>query len=447
MKHVDSIINGRWVIPVADNDKQPSDTVLENHAIVINNGSILTVLPSDNAKQQFHSDSITQLDKHALIPGLVNSHTHAAMNLFRGIADDLPLMTWLNEHIWPAEQQWVDKEFIRDGSTLAIAEMLRGGTTCFNDMYFYPDVTAKVAVESGIRCCVGLLMLDFPTVWAKNANEYLSKGIAVHDEFKNESLISTAFAPHAPYTVSDEPLKKIRTFADEMDISIHMHIHETEDEVAQAVNNSGKRPLQRLHELGLLTPRLLAVHMTQLTENEIALCAEQGVHIIHCPESNMKLASGFCPVSQLIAAGANIALGTDGAASNNDLDMFGEMRTAALIAKGVAKNASALPAAHALYCATMGGAKALGLDSNIGSLSAGKYADIAAVDLSDIETRPVFDPISHLVYCAGRHQVSDVWVNGKRVLNQRQLSTLDIHTIQEKCTAWQQKITGKANMN
>ncbi|NOX26939.1 MAG: TRZ/ATZ family hydrolase [Gammaproteobacteria bacterium] len=447
MKHVDSIINGRWVIPVADNDKQPSDTVLENHAIVINNGSILTVLPSDNAKQQFHSDSITQLDKHALIPGLVNSHTHAAMNLFRGIADDLPLMTWLNEHIWPAEQQWVDKEFIRDGSTLAIAEMLRGGTTCFNDMYFYPDVTAKVAVESGIRCCVGLLMLDFPTVWAKNANEYLSKGIAVHDEFKNESLISTAFAPHAPYTVSDEPLNKIRTFADEMDIPIHMHIHETEDEVTQAVNNSGKRPLQRLHELGLLTPRLLAVHMTQLTENEIALCSEQGVHIIHCPESNMKLASGFCPVSQLIAAGANIALGTDGAASNNDLDMFGEMRTAALIAKGVAKNASALPAAHALYCATMGGAKALGLDSNIGSLSAGKYADIAAVDLSDIETRPVFDPISHLVYCAGRHQVSDVWVNGKRVLNQRQLSTLDINTIQEKCTAWQQKMTGKENTN
>ncbi|MBL1293660.1 MAG: TRZ/ATZ family hydrolase [Thiotrichales bacterium] len=445
MKHVDSIINGRWVIPVADNDKQPSDTVLENHAIVINNGSILTILPSDDAKQQFHSDSITQLDQHALIPGLVNSHTHAAMNLFRGIADDLPLMTWLNEHIWPAEQQWVNKEFIRDGSTLAIAEMLRGGTTCFNDMYFYPDVTAKVAVESGIRCCVGLLMLDFPTVWAKNTDEYLSKGIAVHDEFKNESLISTAFAPHAPYTVSDEPINKIRTFADEMDISIHMHIHETADEVAQAVNNSGKRPLQRLHELGLLTPRLLAVHMTQLTENEIALCAEQGVHIIHCPESNMKLASGFCPVSQLIAAGANIALGTDGAASNNDLDMFGEMRTAALIAKGVAKNASALPAAHALYCATMGGAKALGLDSKIGSLSAGKYADITAVDLSDIETRPVFDPISHLVYCAGRHQVSDVWVNGKHVLNQRQLSTLDINTIQEKCTAWQQKMTGKEN--
>ncbi len=447
MKHVDSIINGRWVIPVGDNDKQPSDTVLENHAIVINNGSILTILPSDDAKQQFHSDSITQLDNHALIPGLVNSHTHAAMNLFRGIADDLPLMTWLNEHIWPAEQRWVDKEFIRDGSTLAIAEMLRGGTTCFNDMYFYPDVTAKVAVESGIRCCVGLLMLDFPTVWAKNADEYLSKGIAVHDEFKNESLISTAFAPHAPYTVSDEPLNKIRTFADEMDISIHMHIHETADEVTQAINNSGKRPLQRMHELGLLTPRLLAVHMTQLTKNEIALCTEQGVHIIHCPESNMKLASGFCPVSQLIAAGANIALGTDGAASNNDLDMFGEMRTAALIAKGVAKNASALPAAHALYCATMGGAKALGLDSNIGSLSAGKYADIAAVDLSDIETRPVFDPISHLVYCAGRHQVSDVWVNGKHVLNQRQLSTLNINTIQEKCTAWQQKMTGKANTN
>lgn len=447
MKHVESIIHGRWVIPVADNDNQPSDTVLENHAIVIDKGSIHAILPSDEAKQQFHSDDTTSLNQHALIPGLVNTHTHAAMSLFRGIADDLPLMTWLNEHIWPAEQKWVSKEFARDGSTLAIAEMLRGGTTCFNDMYFYPDVTATVAVESGIRCCVGLLMIDFPTVWAENADEYLSKGIAVHDEFKNESLVSTAFAPHAPYTVSDEPLGKIRTLADEMDIPIHMHIHETVDEVSQAVENSGKRPLQRLHELGLLTPRLLAVHMTQLNDDEINLCAEQGVHIVHCPESNLKLASGFCPISQLIDAGTNIAFGTDGAASNNDLDMLGEMRTAALIAKGIAKDASALPAAHALYCATMGGAKALGLDASIGSLSVGKYADIAAIDLSDIETQPIYNPISHLVYCAGRHQVSDVWVNGKHILNQRQLSTIDINTVQEKCHAWQQKLTGTANMN
>ena len=441
MQQVDTLIYARWVIPVESNNQEAGAHALDHHAVVVDKGNIIAILPRNEAQQQFQSGDIVELNSHALIPGLINTHTHAAMSLFRGMADDLPLMTWLNDHIWPAEQKWVDKEFVRDGSMLAIAEMLRGGTTCFNDMYFFPDITARTAVNSGIRCCVGLMMIDFPTVWAQTVDEYLSKGIAVHDEFKTEPLISTAFAPHAPYTVSDAPLRKIRTLADEMDIPIHMHIHETADEVNQAVNSDGKRPLQCLHELGLLTPRLLAVHMTQLTDEEIALCAEQGVHIIHCPESNLKLASGFCPVARLIKAGANIALGTDGAASNNDLDMFGEMRTAALLAKGVAQDASALPAAQALYCATMGGAKALGLDNKIGSLTRGKYADITAVDLSDIETQPVFDPVSHLVYCAGRHQVSDVWVNGNRVLNQRTLSNMDIVSIQKKCITRQHSLT------
>lgn len=442
MQQVDSIIHARWVIPVESSKQEPCDQVFDHHAVVVDKGNIIAVVSSNDAKQRFQSNSVIELHSHALIPGLVNAHTHAAMSLFRGMADDLPLMTWLNEHIWPAEQQWVDKGFVRDGSSLAIAEMLRGGTTCFNDMYFFPDVTAQTAIDSGIRCSIGLITLDFPTVWAQNADEYLSKGLAVHDEFKTESLISTAFAPHAPYTVSDAPLSKIRTLADEMDIPIHMHIHETADEVEQASNNNGKRPLQRLHELGLLTPRMMAVHMTQLNDNEIALCAEQGVHIIHCPESNLKLASGFCPVARLIDSGANIAFGTDGAASNNDLDMFGEMRTAALLAKGIASDASALPAAQALYCATMGGAKALGLDAKIGSLTAGKCADIAAIDLSDIETQPVFDPISHLVYCASRHQVTDAWVNGNRVLNQRRLSNMNLISIQEKCAARQQTFSG-----
>ncbi len=440
MQQVDSIIHARWVIPVASTIQQPSDQSLDHHAVIIDNGHILAVLSSADAKQQFQSNDIVELKHHALIPGLINTHTHAAMNLFRGMADDLPLMAWLNEHIWPAEQKWVAKDFVHDGSMLAIAEMLRGGTTCFNDMYFFPDITAQAAIGAGMRCSIGLIVIDSPTVWAQNANEYLSKGLAVHDEFKNEPLISSAFAPHAPYTVSDEPLSKIRTLADEMDIPIHMHIHETASEVTQAISNHGKRPLQRLHELGLLTPRLLAVHMTQLSDDEITLCAEQGVHIIHCPESNLKLANGFCPVARLIDAGANVALGTDSAASNNDLDMFGEMRTAALLAKGVTGDAGALPAAQALYCATMGGAKALGLDNRIGSLNVGKYADMTAIDLSDIETQPVFDPISHLVYCAGRHQVSDVWVNGRRLLNQRQLSHIDINEIQQRNQHWQQKL-------
>lgn len=438
MQNVDSILHARWVIPV-----EPGETVLEHHTVIIDKGRIEAVIKTSEAEQRYQSANVVQLGQHALIPGLVNAHTHVAMNLFRGIADDLPLMTWLNDHIWPAEQKFVDKTFCYDGTLLAVAEMLRGGITCFNDMYFFPDTTALAASASGMRCCVGLIMLDFPTVWAQNAEEYLSKGISVHDEFKSDPLINTAFAPHAPYTVSDGPLNKVRTLADEMDIPIHMHVHETAHEVDEAANHHGKRPLQRLHELGLLSPRLLAVHMTQLLDTEIALCAEQGVHIIHCPESNLKLASGFCPTAKLLAAGINVALGTDSAASNNDLDMFGEMRTAALLAKGVAQNASVMPASQALYCATMGGAKALGLDNDIGSISVGKYADITAVDLSALETQPVFDPVSHLVYCADRHQVTDVWVNGERLLEQRKLSRIDLGELSQRCTEWGNKLSGR----
>ncbi len=440
MQQVDTVIHARWVIPVESNAQEPSGQALDCHAVIIDHGRIEAIVPSDEARQLYQSDEIVELVNHALIPGLINAHTHVAMNLFRGIADDLPLLAWLNQHVWPAEQKWVDKNFVHDGSMLAIAEMLRGGTTCFNDMYFFPDITAQAAISAGIRCSLGLIMIDFPTIWAQNADEYLSKGIAVHDEFKSAPLISTAFAPHSPYTVSDEPLTKIRTYADELDIPIHMHIHETADEITQAINHNGKRPLQRLYELDLLTPRLLAAHMTQLSHDEITLCAEQGVHIVHCPESNLKLASGFCPVARLLNAGANIAIGTDSAASNNDLDMFGEMRSAALLAKGVANDASALPAAQALYCATMGGAKALAMDNEIGSLRVGKAADITAVDLSTLETQPVFDPVSHLVYCAGRHQVSDVWVKGRRLLNQRQLIQMDVAAIAQRCQQWQEKI-------
>ena len=436
MKHVDTIIRARWIIPV-----EPLNTVLEHHSLIIDQGKITDIVDNKSAEHDYQSNDIIDLNQHVLIPGLVNAHTHAAMNLFRGIADDLPLMTWLNDHIWPAEQQWVDYTFVKDGSLHAIAEMLRGGTTCFNDMYFYPDATADAAISAGIRCRIGLIALDFPTVWAKDADDYLSKGLAIHDQFKNEPLISTALAPHAPYTVSDEPLTKIQTYADELDIPVHMHVHETADEVKQAVDNNGERPLARLNKLGLLTPKLLAVHMTQLTDDEITLCAQQGVNIIHCPESNLKLASGFCPSAKLIEAGINVAIGTDGAASNNDLNMFGEMRTAALIAKGIAQDASVMPAAKALHCATMGGAKAMGMEQQIGSLEVGKAADITAIDLNNLESQPIFNPISHTVYCVDRSQVSDVWVNGKRLLNQRCLTTIDVNSVKEKAQTWQRAIT------
>jgi len=435
MEPIDALIHGRWVIPV-----EPSATTLEQHAIAVRDGRILTILPSQEAEYRYRAETIQHLDSHALIPGLVNAHTHAAMTLLRGLADDLPLMKWLNEHIWPAEKRWVSPEFVHDGTRLAIAEMLRSGTTCFNDMYFFPDITAHAASMAGIRAVIGLIVIDFPTPWAENADEYLHKGLEVHDQFRSDPLIRCAFAPHAPYTVSDEPLRRIRTYAEELDLPIHIHLHETAAEVAEAVAKDGKRPLQRLDELGLLSPRLVAVHMTQLDEREIERFATCGGHVIHCPESNLKLASGFCPVQRLLETGINVALGTDGAASNNDLDLLGEMRSAALLAKAVTGRPAAVPAATALEMATLGGARALGLDQEIGSLKPGKAADIVAVHLGDIETQPVYHPLSQLVYAAGREQITDVWVAGRHLLKERRLTTLDEQAILEGAAQWQNRI-------
>jgi 5-methylthioadenosine/S-adenosylhomocysteine deaminase len=432
---IDTLIHARWVIPV-----EPLDTVLEHHAIAVHEGRILEVLPSAEANVKYTAEVVHQLGDHVLIPGLVNAHTHAAMSLFRGLADDLHLMDWLQNHIWPAEGQWISPKFVADGTRLAIAEMLRGGTTCFNDMYFFPDETARVADNAGIRAVVGLIVIDFPTVWAANVDEYLHKGIEVHDHYRHNPLITTAFAPHAPYTVSDEPLQRIITYAEEMDIPIHMHVHETAHEVHEAEASHGQRPLARLEELGLVSPRLVTVHMTQLADEEIDHIAIRGAHVVHCPESNMKLASGYCPVQKLLDAGVNVALGTDGAASNNDLDMFGEMHSAALLGKVVARDASAVNAAQVLHMATLGGARALGLDTQIGSLEPGKAADITAVNLGALETQPVYHPISQLVYAAGREQVSDVWVAGKHLLKDRVLTTLNQQDIIAKARQWAEKI-------
>ena len=449
--NIDTLINARWVIPVdtANNNRannKPGNNILEYHSLAINDGKILAILPTEKAQNKYMAFDVHHLESHAVMPGLINCHTHAAMTLFRGLADDLPLMEWLNEHIWPAEQQWIGPEFINDGTRLAIAEMIRGGTTCFNDMYFFPDQVAEVAVETGIRAVVGLIMIDFPTAWAKDADEYLAKGEQVHDKYRHNSLLHTAFAPHAPYTVSDAPLQRISVLAEELDIPIHMHIHETADEIKQSEKLHCKRSIQRLHELGLLSPRLMAVHMTQLTEDEIALLSTQGVHVVHCPESNLKLASGFCPVSELLQQGINVALGTDGAASNNDLDMLGEMRTAALLAKGITGNCSALPAHQALEMATINGAKALGIDHITGSLTIGKAADVIAVNLDTIESQPLYDPVSHIIYAASRNQVSDVWIAGKQLLRNRELTSIDENIVLSKTCDWREKINHGENL-
>ena len=435
MQNVDTIIEAQWIIPV-----QPDSLELEQHAVVIHDGKIADLGPIEQMNHKYQAQARFKLDHHALIPGLVNAHSHVSMSLFRGLADDLPLMEWLEKHIWPAEARWVNEEFTHDGTLLAAAEMIKSGTTCINDMYFFPDITARVLDQAGMRACVGLIMIDFPTVWAADTEEYLRKGLEVHEHFRNNSRISNAFAPHAPYTVSDAPLQRINTLAEELDIPIHMHVHETAFEVQQAEAQNGKRPLQRLKDLGLLNPHLMAVHMTQLNDEEIALMAGANASVVHCPESNLKLASGFCPVKKLLDAGVNVALGTDGAASNNDLDMLGEMRSAALLAKAVAGDASALPAHQALRMATLNGAKALGLEQHIGSIEIGKSADLVAVDLGQLSCQPVYHATSQIVYAASRDQVKHVWVAGHQLLNNGVLTTIDEQQAIAKAHEWAIKV-------
>lgn len=432
---VDLIVHARWVLGAQD-----SHALLDEHCIVVKGDRIVDVLPSDEAAKLYNAGSEISLAEHVLMPGMVNAHGHAAMSLLRGAADDLPLKSWLEDYIWPLEGRWIAEEFVYHGTQLAIAEMLLSGTTCFADMYFFPDAAARAASEIGMRAQMACPVIDFPTAWAQDSEEYISKATALNDQYRHHPLISMAFGPHAPYTVSDAPLLKIATFAEELDITIHMHVHESAQEVSDALAATGKRPMQRLAELGLISPRLLCVHGTQLNDADIALLRDNGASVVHCPESNLKLASGFCPVAQLQAAGINVALGTDGAASNNDLDMFGEMRTAALLAKAVAEDAGALPALQALRMATINGAKALGLDSQIGSLEVGKCADMVAVRLDSLNAIPLYNPLSQLVYSTHSHQVSHVWVAGKLLVDGGVLTNINVEALRSNVQTWQQRI-------
>lgn len=432
---IDLLVIPQWIVPVV-----PRAAVLEGHALAVDQGHILAVLPLAAARDTYLPKQVVSLPGHVLIPGLVNLHTHAAMSLMRGLADDLPLMRWLNERIWPAETSSLSEEFVRDGTLLACAEMLQGGTTCFSDMYFYPQAAAEAVELAGMRACLGLVVLDFPTSYAADADDYLHKGFAVRDALRNQVRITTSLAPHAPYTVSDRTFAKVSTYADQLDLNLHVHLHETRDEIVQGEKQHGMRPLQRLARLGLLGPGLTAAHGVHLTPAEIELLAERGCHIAHCPTSNLKLASGIAPVAGMLEKGINVGLGTDGCASNNRLDMFGEMRLAALLAKGASGNAEAVPAWQALEMATLNGARALGLDQKIGSLEPGKQADMVALDLGTIETQPCFDVVSHLVYAAGREQVTHVWVDGQPLLEAGRLLALDAGEILERTKAWQKRL-------
>ncbi len=431
----DLLIEARYVVPV-----EPHGVVLDHHAVAISGGVILAVLPIGEARARFAAKETVSRPEGALIPGLINAHCHNPMTLMRGVADDLPLKQWLQEHIWPIESVVIGPEFVADGIELAIAEMLRGGTTCCNENYFFPDVQAATYKRHGFRARVGLPVIDFPTAWAKSDDEYFDRAGEVHDQWRHDTLIATAFAPHAPYTVSDDNFERVRMLADQLDLPVHLHTHETAQEIQQSLQQHGQRPLARLDRLGLVNDRLIAVHMTQLTDAEIALCAERGVSVVHCCESNLKLASGFCPVHRLACAGVNVAIGTDGCASNNDLDMFGEMRTAALLAKAVADDAAAFDAASALRAATLGGAKAMCFDHLVGSIEAGKQADLTCVDLSALETQPLHHVLSQLVYATGRHQVSDVWIAGRAKLRDRILVGMDIDALIANARQWRERI-------
>lgn len=429
----DIMVHAKFIIPVS-----PAGVVLEDHSLAIKKDKIIAILPKQQA--YLWSSKIT-LDRSdcLLAPGLINAHTHNPMTLLRGLADDLPLMTWLEKHIWPAEKALMDYAFCHDGASLAIAEMVRGGTTCCNESYFFPDALASAYQQYGFRAMIGLPMIAFQTAWANSQQAYLDRGETVACEYAHKPLLRFAWAPHAPYTVNDEALTAIAERASAGDMPVHIHLHETQKEVDDALKQDYERPIHRLKRLGLINERLIAVHMAAINDEDIAVFAKHKAHVVHCPESNLKLASGFCPVHALQTAQVNVALGTDGCASNNDLDMIGEMRTAALIGKAVAKNASAVNAQKTLHMATLGGAKALGWADDIGSIEVGKQADFFTMQITEPEAMPMYDPISWLVYASSRHQVRDTFIAGQAKMLNRQLMNMNLEQIQRKAQTWAER--------
>ena len=435
MLHCDTLIAPRWCVPV-----EPANMILEDHAVVVNDGRITDLLPLSEAREKYQASITIDKPDHVLIPGFVNAHTHAAMSLMRGLADDMPLEAWLRDGIWPAEQRWVSAEMVRDGTELAITEMIAGGTTCFSDQYFFPEIIAETAVDLQMRAMVGTPIIEFPTAWASDTAEYLSKANdLVHDPYNDHPLISTCFAPHSTYALSDESFLELRVMADQLDVRTQIHLHESAAEVAQALEQTGRRPFDRLLDLGLVNASLLAVHAVHLNDSEIEIFAESGVNIAHCPRSNLKLASGIAPIAKYRDAGINVAIGTDGAASNNVLDMLSEMRMAALLAKAISEDASAVSAAEALRMATLDGASALGLASEIGSIEIGKWADLACVDLNRVHSQPVYDPLSQLVYTARADQVTDVWIAGRHLMDNSELTHIDSDNVLARSHEWRDR--------
>lgn len=435
MEKIDQLVHAKWIVTCEDQNR-----VLEDHSIAVKDGKILAILPTKDTEHHYECSAVNTLTSHAIVPGFINSHTHLAMNVFRGLADDLELMDWLNNHIWPAEGRWVSEEMVYDASLMAMGEMIRCGTICFNDMYFFLQATARAAEQAGVRAHIGMTVIDVPTAWAKTTDEYFAKAVDFYQEYKNNPRVTPTLAPHSTYTVSIENLARVNEMANEFDLRINIHLQESPSEIALSMEHHHKRPLQRLHDIGMVSPRLIAVHMTQIHDDDMKILTATHPQLVHCPESNMKLVSGQSPVQQLLNAGINVALGTDGAASNNDLDMIGEMRTAAFLGKITANDPRALSAETTLKMATLHGARALGIDDRTGSLVPGKDADFIAIHLDEIETQPLYHPVSQIVYAASRNQVTDVWAAGKRLMKNRELQTLNEKELLHKAKTWQSKL-------
>lgn len=433
----DLIVEAPWLISVA-----PGTSTIEDAAIAITGTTIAAVGSREEVNDRFSATRKQILKSHVLLPGLINAHGHAAMTLFRGYAEDTSLQSWLNDAIWPLEAKWVDDSFVRDGTRLAIAEMIRSGITCFADMYYYPEVVAEQVKQAGIRAQVAFPVIQFPNAWSASTEEGFHKGFDLHDSYRNDPQIDVAFGPHSVYAITDDDLEKILTYSEELDANIQIHLHENAAELKENMAKLGTSGVEHLNQRGLLGPRLQAVHTTQLTAEEIELFAQNNVHVIHCPTSNAKLASGVCPTSDLIAAGVNIALGTDGAASNNTLDLLNEARLASLMAKLQRQDATALPAQAVLEMATINGARALGLADQIGSLEAGKAADLIAIDVSGPEYQPLFDPLAQIVHTSSASAVSHVWAAGNCILDNRELQSLDLTATLEAVAMWRARISG-----
>lgn len=435
MKIVDLIVNARWILPIA-----PENKILENYALIIKDHKIIDLLAQEKVSDIYQAETVINKDHHVLMPGLINAHTHLAMSYYKGVGSDLPLNQWLSDYIWPSESATVSAEYVYDATKHALVECLRSGVSCVNDLYFYMNDVASALSEAGMRGRLAHCIFNFETPWAKSVESSFEQAENLINNLKNNQLISVAIGPHSPYAVDDQMMQRVIQLSKIHNLPIHIHLHETKKEVDDYKEKYGVSPIVRFFEKGWLNEKTIGIHLTQLDEKDIDCIVKSKMKVVHCPESNMKLASGISPIQKLLDLGVTVAIGTDGSASNNDIDMISEMKSASFLSKIATGNPESISAKKALEMATINGAKALGFESEIGSLEIGKSADFIAIDFNYPETLPVYDPFAQIVYAASRNQVSDVWVNGKCLMDQYKLLTINNDGLNQNQNKWSLKI-------